>query len=103
MSEARFHPIAEETGDPADETPGMVFQITEAELAAAAYEVSDYRRVPARLKSGAERGSMCNQGKPHRPKNPVMARLLFGPPMITVFDQVFMDPPHSAALQRGMT
>jgi len=28
---------------------------------------------------------------------------LFGPPMITVFDQVFMGPPHSASLQRGMT
>jgi hypothetical protein len=45
-SEARFHPIAEPTGDPADETPGMVFAITEAELAAAdAYEVSDYKRM----------------------------------------------------------
>ena len=30
---------------------------------------------------------------------------LFGPPMVTVSDQVFMGPPHSAAarLQRGMT
>ena len=54
-SEARFHPIAERTDDPDDETPGMVFQITESELAAAdAYEVSDYRRVLARLKSGLE-------------------------------------------------
>lgn len=54
-SEARFHPIAEETGDPTDETPGMVFAISEAELAAAdAYEVSDYRRVSVRLKSGLQ-------------------------------------------------
>ncbi|HEX4198896.1 MAG TPA: gamma-glutamylcyclotransferase family protein [Caulobacteraceae bacterium] len=54
-SEARFHPIAEPTGDPADETPGMVFQITAAELAAAdAYEVSDYRRVRVTLKSGVD-------------------------------------------------
>jgi hypothetical protein len=28
---------------------------------------------------------------------------LFGPPMITVLGLVFMGPPHSAALQRGMT
>lgn len=54
-SEARFHPIAEQTDNPDDGTPGMVFQITEAELAAAdAYEVADYRRVRATLKSGLE-------------------------------------------------
>jgi gamma-glutamylcyclotransferase (GGCT)/AIG2-like uncharacterized protein YtfP len=54
-SEARFHPIAEPSVDPHDEVAGTVFQITEAELAAAdAYEVSDYVRVAARLKSGLE-------------------------------------------------
>jgi hypothetical protein len=54
-SEARFHPIADHTGNLADETPGMVFQISEAELAAAdAYEVADYKRVLVRLKSGVE-------------------------------------------------
>jgi gamma-glutamylcyclotransferase (GGCT)/AIG2-like uncharacterized protein YtfP len=49
------HPIVTRTDDPADEVPGMVFRITAAELAAAdAYEVSDYRRVAVRLKSGLE-------------------------------------------------
>jgi gamma-glutamylcyclotransferase (GGCT)/AIG2-like uncharacterized protein YtfP len=51
-SEARFHPIAEESAAD-DEVPGTVFDITEAELAAADdYEVSDYKRVAVRLKSG---------------------------------------------------
>lgn len=50
-SEARFHPIAEES--PGDEVAGTVFEITESELAAADdYEVSDYKRVSVRLKSG---------------------------------------------------
>jgi gamma-glutamylcyclotransferase (GGCT)/AIG2-like uncharacterized protein YtfP len=52
-SEARFHPIAEQS--PGDEVAGTVFAITEAELAAAdTYEVSDYKRVSVRLKSGLE-------------------------------------------------
>ena len=47
------HPIVEPSADPADEVPGMVFQITAAELEAAdGYETSDYRRVEVRLKSG---------------------------------------------------
>lgn len=51
----RFHPIVSETGDPADGVAGTVFTITAAELAAAdTYEVSDYRRVRARLASGIE-------------------------------------------------
>jgi hypothetical protein len=38
-----------------DEVPGMVFEVTAEELAAAdRYEVSDYRRVLVMLKSGAE-------------------------------------------------
>ena len=54
-SEARFHPIAEQSVDPADEVTGTVFKITEADLAAADdYEVSDYKRVAVRLKSGLE-------------------------------------------------
>jgi gamma-glutamylcyclotransferase (GGCT)/AIG2-like uncharacterized protein YtfP len=54
-SQARFHPIAEKTADSRDEAPGMVFEITPEELAAAdAYEVSDYKRVRVRLKSGLE-------------------------------------------------
>jgi hypothetical protein len=51
----RFHPIVEPSGDPADEVSGTVFRITAAELAAAdAYEVSDYKRILVRLKSGSE-------------------------------------------------
>ena len=48
----RFHPIVM-PGAVDDEVPGMVFQITAAELAAAdSYEVSDYKRVSAQLASG---------------------------------------------------
>lgn len=49
------HFMARPTGNPADEVPGVVFRITAAELAAAdTYEVSDYKRVAVRLKSGLE-------------------------------------------------
>jgi Gamma-glutamyl cyclotransferase, AIG2-like len=51
----RFHPIVAASLDPADEVAGTAFMITEAELAAAdAYEVSDYKRVAVRLKSGRD-------------------------------------------------
>ncbi|HET6554747.1 MAG TPA: gamma-glutamylcyclotransferase family protein [Dyella sp.] len=51
----RFHPIVGPSGDPSDEIAGKVFRITSAELAAAdRYEVSDYKRVAVRLKSGKE-------------------------------------------------
>jgi gamma-glutamylcyclotransferase (GGCT)/AIG2-like uncharacterized protein YtfP len=51
----KFHPIVAASDDPSDEIPGKVFEITEAELAAAdAYEVSDYKRVLVRLKSGVD-------------------------------------------------
>jgi hypothetical protein len=54
-SGVKFHPIVEESADPDDEVPGTVFEVTAAELAAADdYEVSDYTRVPVRLKSGIE-------------------------------------------------
>jgi gamma-glutamylcyclotransferase (GGCT)/AIG2-like uncharacterized protein YtfP len=60
-SEARFHPIAEES--PGDEVAGTVFEITEAELAAAdAYEVADYKRVSVRLKSGVEAWAYVRAG-----------------------------------------
>ena len=50
-----FHPIVVASDNPADEISGKVFEITEAELAAAdAYEVSDYKRVLVRLKSGVD-------------------------------------------------
>ncbi|RDI97528.1 gamma-glutamylcyclotransferase [Dyella solisilvae] len=49
----RFHPIVAPSDNPADEVAGKVFRITAAELAAAdRYEVSDYKRVTVRLRSG---------------------------------------------------
>lgn len=51
----RFHPVVSESGDPADEVAGILFEITPEELAAAdSYEVADYRRVMVRLRSGAD-------------------------------------------------
>ena len=48
----RFHPIVA-PGRKDDQVPGMVFEITAEELAAAdTYEVSDYKRVAAQLASG---------------------------------------------------
>ncbi len=47
------HPIVAPSGRNEDSIEGMVFQITEKELAAAdAYEVSDYKRVSVGLASG---------------------------------------------------
>jgi gamma-glutamylcyclotransferase (GGCT)/AIG2-like uncharacterized protein YtfP len=49
------HTIVRETGDRLDEVPGVVFRITESELAAAdAYEVADCKRVTVRLGSGID-------------------------------------------------
>ena len=49
------HTIARETGDQLDEVPGIVFRITQSELAAAdAYEVADCKRVTVRLGSGLD-------------------------------------------------
>ena len=49
------HFMARPSGNPADQVPGVVFRITPAELAAAdTYEVSDYKRIVVRLKSGLE-------------------------------------------------
>lgn len=54
-SKERFHPIVVPSTDPDAQVQGMVFTITPAELRAAdEYEVSDYRRVPVRLKSGID-------------------------------------------------
>lgn len=51
----RFHPIVVPSDNMTDEVPGMVFEITPEELAAAdAYEVSDYQRIAVRLKSGTD-------------------------------------------------
>jgi len=47
------HTIARRTGDPADRVPGVVYFITDADLAAAdAYEVDAYGRVEVELASG---------------------------------------------------
>jgi hypothetical protein len=55
VSGSAEHPIARATGDPADEVPGTVFELTPQELEAAdAYEVDDYARVLAPLASGAQ-------------------------------------------------
>ncbi|GAA4472110.1 gamma-glutamylcyclotransferase family protein [Phytohabitans houttuyneae] len=48
------HPIVVATGDARDAVAGVVFEVTEEELAAAdEYEVDDYARVLATLSSGA--------------------------------------------------
>ncbi|CAI8161262.1 MAG: Uncharacterised protein [Cellvibrionales bacterium UBA7375] len=48
-----FHPILQFTGKPGDEVSGTVFELTESEISAADdYEVDDYQRVKATLKSG---------------------------------------------------
>lgn len=49
------HPIVSASGDPADEVPGVVFELTPDELIAAdGYEVADYKRRLVTLKSGAD-------------------------------------------------
>jgi len=51
----RFHPIVEASIAETDQVVGVVFSITAAELAATdAYEVSDYKRVRVRLRSGRD-------------------------------------------------
>lgn len=55
LSGKTHHPIVQPSANPEDEVPGTVFEITAQELAAAdEYEVSDYKRVSVRLKSGAQ-------------------------------------------------
>jgi gamma-glutamylcyclotransferase (GGCT)/AIG2-like uncharacterized protein YtfP len=54
ISGSAQHPIVV-PGDSSDSVPGTVFEITDAELAAAdEYEVDDYARVAVRLRSGTE-------------------------------------------------
>jgi hypothetical protein len=54
-SGADHHPIVLESAEPTDAVEGAVFEITEAELAAAdTYEVADYKRVAVTLRSGVE-------------------------------------------------
>lgn len=48
------HPIVVPTGNPTDQVPGTVLEVTDEELAAAdEYEVDDYHRVAVVLTSGA--------------------------------------------------
>jgi gamma-glutamylcyclotransferase (GGCT)/AIG2-like uncharacterized protein YtfP len=54
LSGKAVHKIARATGDPADRIPGMLFELSEAELAATdRYEVDAYARVEVTLESGA--------------------------------------------------
>lgn len=49
------HPIVQHTGDLADTVAGTVFKVSETELMQAdQYEVADYKRVRAMLKSGKQ-------------------------------------------------
>jgi hypothetical protein len=53
-SGTRWHPLVEPSQDPADAVEGMVFAVTDADLASAdAYEV-DYRRRAVHLRSGRQ-------------------------------------------------
>jgi len=55
LSGERFHPVLTPTGDPADQVPGMAFEVEEADLLQAdQYEVADYKRILAVLRSGRE-------------------------------------------------
>ena len=55
LSSESHHPISVITCDHADEIPGMVFEITAEELAQSdEYEVDEYQRVLAKLKSGKQ-------------------------------------------------
>jgi len=50
-----MHPILVHTGDPNDVVVGMVFEVTQAELEKAdEYEVEDYRRTLATMRSGSQ-------------------------------------------------
>jgi hypothetical protein len=53
LSGLRFHPNLVATGDPSDAVEGTLYFVSEAELAAAdEYEVEDYVRIEAPLRSG---------------------------------------------------
>ena len=63
VSGKAVHSIARPTGDPADRISGIVFELTDAELAATdAYEVDAYSRVEVTLASG--RGAWVYVGPP---------------------------------------
>ena len=63
LSGKAVHIIARETGDPADRIAGILFELSEAELAATdAYETADYERVEVTLESGAR--ALAYVGRP---------------------------------------
>ena len=56
-----MHPILVQTGKPQDVVAGMVFEITQAELEKAdEYEVDDYRRTLATMRSGTQSWIYCS-------------------------------------------
>lgn len=56
-----MHPILVQTGKPQDVVAGMVFEITQAELEKAdEYEVDDYRRTLATMRSGTQAWIYCS-------------------------------------------
>ena len=56
-----MHPILVRTGEPADVVAGMVFEITQVELEKAdEYEVDDYRRTLATMRSGTQAWIYCS-------------------------------------------
>lgn len=51
----KFHPMLIQTGNPADQVAGMIFELTDEELAQAdAYEVDAYKRIAAVFASGTQ-------------------------------------------------
>ena len=53
ISGSAEHPILRATGNPGDSIAGLALRVSEADLEKAdRYEVADYRRVPATLRSG---------------------------------------------------
>ena len=56
-----MHPILVQTGKPQDVVAGMVFEITQAELEKAdEYEVDDYQRTLATMRSGTQAWIYCS-------------------------------------------
>ena len=55
LSDKAIHPIAVHTGNAGDQVQGMIYDISEAELAHVdRYEVSDYRRILETFHSGIQ-------------------------------------------------
>lgn len=53
VSGATHHPILSHTGEPGDVVPGVLFEVTEAELASAdEYEAEEYKRMLVEFQSG---------------------------------------------------